>query len=68
MAVTAGTLTLQLSCKKRWWFGLARIATIILIMARIIRDTDKAATWLAKHGLIMKAEPLRSSASEVEEA
>lgn len=47
--------TLHLETGKRWWFQIARLATILLIMAGIVKDTDRAAGWLARKGMWFRA-------------
>lgn len=47
----ADSVTLKLVCENRWWFGIARAAVILLIMARIIKDAEKAVGWLARNGM-----------------
>lgn len=49
------TAHLRLETGKRWWFGIAWIATILLIMAGLIKDTDRAAGWLARKGMWFRA-------------
>jgi hypothetical protein len=43
--------TLRLETGKRWWFNIARVVTILLIRAGIVKDTDRAASWLARNGM-----------------
>lgn len=44
-------LNIRLDVRNRWWFEAARIITIVLIWCGIVRDTEKAAEWLARNGV-----------------
>lgn len=48
---TIGNVRLTLSARKRWWFTIARYTLVALCYLRVIRDTDKAGSWLATHGM-----------------
>lgn len=52
---------LRLEVGKRWWFGAGRAALILLAHVGLIRDTRRAAIWLACKGLRVTVVPARQS-------
>lgn len=65
-------LTLDISCKRRWWFPIALTVGFWLLYFNLIADADsdehfggqilaieRVTSWIVKHALIIEAVPSR---------